>query len=459
MILASPRHLNLLKCFEMLFFHKMDMKMKSEFESSIVALDALIDFISNASKESKLATETYGYTHPALYPADLADLVVNTKEKITTYGNIELTESEIKEIEYIPLRVNSVLAVLAPQFFNGNGAQAIPAFIATFVYINSFLDNIFSLSRLDKEGMLPKTMTRKLKSLDARIKGIEPDIESLEDKIKLINDAHAAAEDIPVDLDELRGYNKDAQEIKDKISKIQFNLESAEETGQKKLDALSEKEIKAAEYLALCEEAIRASTSKGLAGAFEIKADKLNNSIRAWVGGLMLSLSLGGWFGFKRFEVLSTVLKQDNPNTTVIITQLLLSVFSIAAPLWFAWLATKQINQRWKLAEDYAFKSSVAKAYEGYKNEAKRVSDGEFEKRLFDSALTRLEEAPLRLIKGDDHSTPWSELLSSKSFQKFLDASIENVQFVRGIINKKIPQPSFASNDAENKTEKKQADV
>lgn len=300
-------------------------------------------------------------------------------------------------------------------------------------------------------------MTRKIKNLDIRIKEIEPNIESLEGKIKLINDAHTAAEDIPVDLDELRGYNKDAQEIKDKISKIQFNLEGAEELGKKKLDSLNAKDLKAAEYLALCEEAIRASTSKGLAGAFEIKADKLNKSIQFWVAGLILSLGLGGWFGFMRFEILSTVLKQDNPNSTVIITQLLLSVFSIAAPLWFAWLATKQINQRWKLAEDYAFKSSVAKAYEGYKNEAKRVSDGEFEKRLFDSALTRLEEAPLRLIKGDDHSIPWSELLSSKSFQKFLDASIENVQFVRGIINKKIQQPTLASNDADNESEKKQS--
>lgn len=433
--------------------------MNGAFESCIVALDSLSDYIVSATKENRLLTEVYGVNHPALYPADLSGLVTNTKNKIISYGNIDLTEDEIAEVEYIPLRVNSVLANIAPHLFNGNGAQSIPSFVATFTFINSFLDDIFSLSRLEKENLLPKSITRRIRNIDVRIKEIEPNIESLEAKIKSINDAHAAAEEIPVDLDELRKYNKDAQEIKDKISKIQFSLEGVEELSKKKLDSLDEKDTKAAEYLALCEEAIRASTSKGLAGAFEIKANKLNKSIQAWVAGLILSLVLGGWFGFKRFEVLSTVLKQDNPNTTVIITQLFLSLFSIAAPLWFAWLATKQINQRWKLAEDYAFKSSVAKAYEGYKNEAKRVSDGEFEKRLFDSALTRLEEAPLRLIKGDDHSTPWSELLSSKSFQKFLDASIENVQFVRGIINKKIQQPTLASNDAEADKVKKQIEV
>ena len=32
--------------------------------------------------------------------------------------------------------------------------------------------------------------------------------------------------------------------------------------------------------------------------------------------------------------------------------------------------------------------------------------------RLFSSALTRLEEAPLRLIDNDTHGSPWSEILN-----------------------------------------------
>lgn len=117
-------------------------------------------------------------------------------------------------------------------------------------------------------------------------------------------------------------------------------------------------------------------------------------------------------------------------------------------------MSTKQINQRFKLAEDYAYKASVAKAYEGYKNEACKVSDGEFEKRLFDSALSRLEEAPLRFVKDEDHTTPWTEMLNSKSFQKFLDASIDNVNYVKGIISKKGQLAAKASNDEVNHIEK-----
>lgn len=158
--------------------------MNAAFESSIVALNSLSDYLLSATKENRLLTEVYGVNHPALYPADLTDLVKNTKNKIISYGNIELTEDEIAEVEYIPLRVNCVLTNIAPHLFNGNGPQSIPSFVATFTFINSFLDDMFSLSRLEKENLLPKNITRRIKNIDVRIKEIEPNIESLEAKIK-----------------------------------------------------------------------------------------------------------------------------------------------------------------------------------------------------------------------------------------------------------------------------------
>ena len=295
--------------------------------------------------------------------------------------------------------------------------------------------------------------------MEARFNKLDPEINLLEDKIKTINDAHVAAENIPVDLNELREYNREASDLKEKITKLHFGLEAQEEKAQKILDELTKKNNEAERYLALCEEAIRASTSKGLAGAFEIKADKLNRSIQLWVAGLATALGVGGFVGYERLKVLSGVLNNQNPNAVVIFTQLLLSVFSIGAPLWFAWMSTKQINQRFKLAEDYAYKSSVAKAYEGYKNEACKVSDGEFEKRLFDSALSRLEEAPLRFVKDDDYTTPWTEMLNSKSFHKFLDASVDNINFVKGFISKKSQPVALASNDDLIPPEKEKVDA
>jgi hypothetical protein len=97
-----------------------------------------------------------------------------------------------------------------------------------------------------------------------------------------------------------------------------------------------------------------------------------------------------------------------------------MSVFTIGAPIWLAWVATRQISQRFRLAEDYAFKASVARAYEGYRREAARL-DPELEARLFASSLDRLEEAPLRFVATEEHSTPYQELLASPGFHKALD--------------------------------------
>jgi hypothetical protein len=87
-------------------------------------------------------------------------------------------------------------------------------------------------------------------------------------------------------------------------------------------------------------------------------------------------------------------------------------MLSVGAPIWFGWLATKQIGQRFRLAEDYAFKASISRAYEGFRREAARV-DKNMEARLLASALTRLDELPLRLIETDTHGSPWHELASS----------------------------------------------
>lgn len=429
--------------------------MNEAFQKSIKSLQSLKKVVEDVATSETNLSDINGANSPALYPVDFIDMITFIINKIEKYGEVELTEGEINDLDFLPHRIHNLESVIVPQLFGTNSSSAVSSFIETILFIIQYLDDVFTLERLDNANLLPRNMTRKIKSMEARLNKAAPDIESLESKIKKINDAHIAAENIPVDLEELRSYNKQAVELKDKINKSTFNLGVLEESGRSILEKLEQQNIEAAKYLAMCEEAIRASTSKGLAGAFEIKADKLNKSIQLWVFGLAGALSAGGYVGFERLKVLSDVLNNSNPNTVVIITQLLLSFFSIGAPLWFAWLSTKQINQRFKLAEDYAFKASVAKAYEGYRNEASKVSNGEFEKRLFDSALSRLEEAPLRFVKDDDHATPWNELLNSKSFNKFLDASIENVNFVKGLISKKTQENRVASNDSVVHPEKK----
>ncbi|EJL6492925.1 hypothetical protein NMR92_003905 [Vibrio cholerae] len=92
--------------------------------------------------------------------------------------------------------------------------------------------------------------------------------------------------------------------------------------------------------------------------------------------------------------------------------QAVLTIFSIGGPLWFAWLATQQITQRFKLSEDYSYKATVAKSYTGFSKQANRFG-ADVEERLFNATLDRLEEMPLRLVDGKDYNSPWHEFVDS----------------------------------------------
>lgn len=68
---------------------------------------------------------------------------------------------------------------------------------------------------------------------------------------------------------------------------------------------------------------------------------------------------------------------------------------------------------------DYAFKASISRAYEGYRREAARI-DKDLEARLLASALTRLDEVPLRVVETVTHRSPWHELMASDTVRDAL---------------------------------------
>lgn len=53
------------------------------------------------------------------------------------------------------------------------------------------------------------------------------------------------------------------------------------------------------------------------------------------------------------FKHLVELFKEPNQPASIVYPNVILSLLSIGAPIWFAWLSTKQIGQRFRLAEDY----------------------------------------------------------------------------------------------------------
>jgi hypothetical protein len=248
--------------------------------------------------------------------------------------------------------------------------------------------------------------------VDTQVNTVINKSSDLSEKIERINDAHSAAELLPTELEQLKEAQGRVHEVTVKAKDDQRTIElilSASKGHQTTLENL-EKEAKA--LVEKCGQYSSAMTTLGLGSAFGRRATELNRSMWIWVVGLLGSLGFGAWLAHDRIETLNALLTSPNVSFNQLWANAVVAIFSVAAPIWFAWVATKQIGERFKLSEDYAFKSSVAQAYEGYRREAANF-DGSFTARLFGLALTRLEQEPLRYVENENHGSPFHEMVRS----------------------------------------------
>ncbi|MBC7414608.1 MAG: hypothetical protein H7327_06705 [Herminiimonas sp.] len=386
------------------------------------SLDTLATAVLSNWADERTLQEAHGWNHPVLTRHDLAAIPQGLATRVREADLDELDPKIVKLLNDVPRKLALVASTTVPYMFNGNGHQAIPAYLGTLEWLTQLLEPVLSWAVVTNVKALPVQTARRLRNLQAEVDQININKEGLTAQIAMINDATVAAESLPADLQTLQEARERIEVLYQASTKSFSHVEEYEKTAEgasKRITAFDEHAKKIVEQ---CEEAYRITTTKGLAGAFDQRAKRLGWSMWMWVGGLIIALVTGAYLGAHRIDTLSTLLAGPELHWGPITIHLVLSLLSVSGPLWFAWLATKQIGQRFRLAEDYAFKASVAKAYEGYRKEANRI-DPEFESRLFSSALTRLEEAPLRLVQDGGHGSPLQEIMGSEAFQK-LAASV-----------------------------------
>lgn len=296
-------------------------------------------------------------------------------------------------------------------------------FLNSIIAVKFLIDSLYSWEKLQKTQSLPKAISNRLNAYETQLNKLDSTFDNIEEKVETINDAYHTAEALPATLSELRQANEEVKKMEDEITEI--HNESKEKAtsinslntqlNQKAVDLdkhIDDMHTKAESYIDKCEEAFRVTTSKGLAGAFEDRAKKLTISIRWWLFYLILALLGFIAIGYYRLELLNNFMVNPSISGMKLFIQVIISILAIIAPLWLAWLSTKQISQLFRLAEDYSYKASISKAYEGYRKEAISIDD-EMASRLFSNALTRLEEAPFRfLIEEKSHSSPFMEMIS-----------------------------------------------
>lgn len=404
-------------------------------------LDELSEVVRNSSSEDQILKNVYGWAHPPLTRNDLAKIPKEMSQGLRSFEITEIENDLSEVIGKIPEKIRSMYGDTIPYMFNGNGAQAIPIYLSTLEWIRQIISPLMGWEVLQDNKAMPTQIARRLRGIQADLENIIPNKENLENQISLINDATEAAENLPTDLQSLKEARHQVSELEKESSFDRKKVTEHKASVEAQLKSINELHEQAEKLIESCEDAYRITSTKGLALAFDQRASSLKWSIRLWVGGLLFALGVGAWIGHQRIQVLTTSLTEPNLNWGIIWIQIILSLTSVLAPLWFAWLATKQISQRFKLAEDYDFKASVAKAYEGYKKEAAKI-DKEFEARLFNVALTRLEEAPLRLMYSNNHGSPTHEMLEKTGLSKVSEKVVAKVEdMIESVI------PPKASND------------
>ena len=381
--------------------------------SMLQAICAELDQIATTINTSIPNDEPFNVAHgnwsfPGMTRNELSEAASSLSNLIRERGLDEIAENEARLQDY-PRRLTFLRTNMIQNIW-GNSAVAVPNYIATLDALRRAIEPAL---RTDIESVRSiSRVTARVRAMEARLNDLEPRSADLSSMVDRIVRAHDAADQLPTDLQALEESRKQVFDLLSGANKDSLAIQSALDHAVKSDKSLSDSAAEATAVIGRCETAYTSATSQGLAAAFAERSRTLDTSMWAWVMGLIAALALGAVFGSRQLHEMADLMKTPGISNGTIVLNLILSLLSVGAPIWFGWLATKQVGQRFRLSEDYAFKASVSRAYEGYRREAARI-DKDMEAQLLASALARLDEQPLRLVESATHGSPWHELASS----------------------------------------------
>ena len=384
--------------------------------------------------------EPFGNAHnnwsfPSVSKAELTEEVQSIIDLIEDHETDDLGDAEPRIRDYVR-RLEHLYNQTIPNIW-GSAGQAVPAFQITMDGLRKALSCLSDQNGIADSQRRLRSLRRQLRGMESVLKDLEPRTATLVEMVGRIEQAHSAADQLPTDLESLSEAQETISELvreatgdRDRVSEIRGRGEDVEAV-------LNKSAADAEAVLVRCETAYSAATSVGLAAAFSERSNELAKSMWFWIFGLVFALATGSYLGLTQLGALSEIFRVGEVSGSEIVLNVLRSIFSVGAPVWFAWLSTKQIGQRFRLAEDYGFKASISRAYEGFRREAARV-DQDMEAKLLGSALARLDELPLRLVEEKSHGSPWHELASSGVVKRAMNEIPGFVGQIKGLADKAI---------------------
>lgn len=379
------------------------------------ALTQLVDEFTQKWAETKFVSfGTYG---PVIDADDIRDNFDILRKRYMDY-DWSTVDPERASV-YLPdlkAKVDDARSRLLP--YLQNDPLVISSFQGLLLTLEVHLQSFIDPKVVSQIWTLPGRLKRDVDSARRRLDKTNWGVDDVDRKLERI----ARAYDIATDLDTTR---EDLERALEDTRQAQVSAVECEKEAVVALKEIGEKRLQMETLLSEADQVMKrvgaayaAATSEGLARSFDSRARSLGISVYVWGGVLIAALLTAIGIGFLRFPtILDAATKVPNGGWPFLVAQVALASLSLAAPVWLAWVATKQTGQRFRLAEDYAYKAALAAAYEGYRSEAARLDDL-MEAQLFSIAMSRLDEIPLRLVEEQVAGSPFHELLRSREFHE-----------------------------------------
>ena len=383
---------------------------------SLVSLQNEVDetiavFQANVPHKEAFNIRSNSWNRPALSPLDILDDLADLSNIISLYDVDDLGSDFVNRLHQFTIalkfaRANTISQVISDE------PTAIINYIISIRSIRRFLQMSLGDDRQVSLVSRMASLRGTLKAIDDEIAPVLPKVNELSVIVGDIENAHKAAGIAQEDLTRI-------SEMKIQIEAFNTTIrELLEQSGSRygKLEKM-EKEISKAhrgiqELLSESRSAYTTINSISLARAFGGRSKHLLYHSWGWIALLIISLGLGGFIGMIRLDTLSELALKPDVSLNIMLINVVVSVLALGAPVWLAWIATKQINQQLKLSEEYGYKASVFGTYEAFRLEAEKI-DNAAKEELLEIIFARLNELPIRHIDDKNHGSPMQEITSS----------------------------------------------
>lgn len=377
------------------------------------ALDAMATQAISMIGEDRSFMEMWGWNMPAMNRHEFADLIRSPRELILNIDTTNISDADFQRLQAIPQRIQYMRDQCLPNLPGGN-AQNVYVVVESLVQslraiLERYAEAPLNFRAIEDKQLLPAQQLRTLRRYDAGIQRLGVESEELASKVSAINAAHEVAEALPADLQTLEDARRRYEAAKNELESIAKRAQASEASVDQIKTNLAAADEEARRVVERANAAYSAATTVGLGKAFAERAASLSRSTVFLGVVLVIALAIGATITYFRVQRVQALIAQPNIAFDILWLNVMLTALSVSAPVWLAWLVTRQIGQRFRLAEDYSYKATVARAYEGYRSEA-AVIDQELVKKLFAIALDRVGEPPLRLVEKDSPGSPAHEV-------------------------------------------------